>query len=558
MRVSEADQGHDLVAQGEAPKGREFPDVRARRSLAARIVALVTLILLSSGWVAFSVVDQMRSLRTRFDLLTGVYVPFQERLSDAHVQSTKIAAAVADWDDLDTLRGGELLNLSEALNERTRLVQLAGAPLAQGLAFPERIGGAEAAEEISTLYRRVKELEMLVRVDADLDPVDVATDALRQDEIGQGFKALKLSARRMVRSQRGIVRIATRQAERFNFIVTVILGILALLATLAVIVTLRPLRRLPQAVRRLAAGDWRQRISHPERPERDDEVTRLSREFNLMAEALEERERRLIRGERLAAIGQMAAQITHEIRNPLSSVALSAELLEDELPEGSTEAHDLLSRITGEVDRLTAITESYLGFSRRPRLELQPLDLSAELNDLLDFLSHRHAASAIKVERRIEEGLHVEGDAGQLRQAFLNLVRNAVEAALAARDGEAGASADPASEAAKSSESSNAGHLPQIWISLESTAQMLIALVRDNGRGIDLPPEARDRVFEAFFTQKAQGTGLGLPMVQQIVTDHGGSVSLLETGPRGTTFELRLPACDRKAPSVSSPDLLLG
>jgi signal transduction histidine kinase len=556
--VSEGDQGHDWVEQDDPPKEREFPEVRARRSLAARIVALVTLVLLSSGWVAYSVVDQMRSLRVRFDLLTGVYVPFQERLGDAHVQSAKISAAVRSWEDVDALRGGDLLNLSELLSSRAREVQRARAPLVQGLAFPDRIGGEEEIATLSRLHAQVQELEALVRVEADLDPMDVVGDVRGQDDIGRAFRVLEGTTRRVVRAQRESVRIAAREAQRFTLIVSLVLGIAALLATLAVIVTLRPLRRLPIAVRGLASGDWRQRIPHPQRPERDDEVTRLSREFNLMAEALEERERRLIHGERLAAIGQMAAQITHEIRNPLSSVALSAELLEDELPGETTEAHDLLARITGEVDRLTAITETYLGFSRRPRPDLQPFDLSAELDDLLDFLAHTHEASAIEVERQIEAGLEVRGDSGQLRQAFMNLVRNAAQAAVEARDGEPGSGAEPAQQASASAESSDASHVPRIWVSLECKAQMLIAVVRDNGRGIDLPPGARERVFEAFFTQKAQGTGLGLPMVQQIVSDHGGSVSLLESGPTGTTFELRLPACDRQAASVSSPDLSLG
>jgi two-component system NtrC family sensor kinase len=98
-----------------------------------------------------------------------------------------------------------------------------------------------------------------------------------------------------------------------------------------------------------------------------------------MAAALQERERRLIRGERLAAVGQLAAQVTHEIRNPLSSVALNVELLADEIAATSPEAHQLLAKITTEIDRLTSITEDYLGFVRRKNPERVPLDLSAEL-----------------------------------------------------------------------------------------------------------------------------------------------------------------------------------
>ncbi|NJK32813.1 MAG: ATP-binding protein [Deltaproteobacteria bacterium] len=79
-------------------------------------------------------------------------------------------------------------------------------------------------------------------------------------------------------------------------------------------------------------------------------------------------------------------------------------------------------------------------------------------------------------------------------------------------------------------------------------------LIRDEGPGIRVPPEGIDRIFEAFVTSKAHGTGLGLPMVQQIAVDHGGAVKLVETGPGGTTFEFSLPACDSPAPSVSSPN----
>ena len=83
----------------------------------------------------------------------------------------------------------------------------------------------------------------------------------------------------------------------------------------------------------------------------------------------------------------------------------------------------------------------------------------------------------------------------------------------------------------------------------------VVAVVRDNGPGIAGSEDEMERIFEAFFTKKAQGTGLGLPMVQQIVNDHAGTVAVTETGPSGTRFEVRLPACDPRAPSVSSETL---
>ncbi len=533
MAAQEAED-QELVEPAKRPARVELAPIRVRRSLALRVVALVTLVLFSSGLVAFAVVDQMRSLRARFDLLTGVYVPFQERLAAARVQSAKISAVVAAGDETRVLRSGDLLNLSEALQTRTRLVKRSRQPLEQGVEYQDRIGGEAYIEELEGLLGMVRELEALVAVDEAMDPADVLADVVRQDEIGRAFRRLEDSARRAVRSQRDAVRAAARDTERFTLLVTLSLGIAALLATLFVIITLRPLRRLPQIVRRLGRGEWGERIEVHAKPERDDEVARLSREFNRMARDLEERERELIRGERLAAIGQMAAQITHEIRNPLSSVALSAELLEDELEPEAAEARRLLARISGEVDRLTEITETYLRFSRRPAPSRAPFDLSALAEELLDFLAVKHRAASLVVEREIEAEVWVRGDAGQLRQALMNLVRNAAEAA---------AENAPDTEGVR-------GHLR---VELGCKQDLAVLVVRDDGPGIDLPEDVRERIFEAFYTRKAQGTGLGLPMVQQIVSDHEGRVFVRETGPQGTVFELQLPSCDPPGASVSSP-----
>src|SRR5205823_5795684 len=113
---------------------------------------------------------------------------------------------------------------------------------------------------------------------------------------------------------------------------------------------LRPLRRLAEGAKRIARGEYKERVDDA----REDEIGQLGREFNAMAQALDEREQALIRSERLAAVGKIAAQITHEVRNPLSSIGLNAEMLEDELGrDGSPqakEAQKLASAIVKEVD----------------------------------------------------------------------------------------------------------------------------------------------------------------------------------------------------------------
>ena len=145
----------------------------------------------------------------------------------------------------------------------------------------------------------------------------------------------------------------------------------ALGAALSLWRTLRPLWELRLRARQLAGGDYGRRIGLRTR----DEIGDLAREFDNMAQALEEREQRLIRSERLATVGRIAAQITHEIRNPLASIGLNAELIADELGSTQKEARRQLATITAEVDRLSEITESYLRFVRLPRLRLEREDL---------------------------------------------------------------------------------------------------------------------------------------------------------------------------------------
>jgi signal transduction histidine kinase len=536
--------------------------------LAARIVALVLLVVLGTGVSAVIILDQVRGLRASFDLLTGVYVPFQTELAQAQTQSQQITTFVVGFGNPEVqLERADMLNLEEAIDLRVTKLAEARGPLEQAIDHPDRIGGEAQLDDVRELAGLLAELEQLVQ--EGVDPTEVLGNASRQLEIGRRFRDLQKRADDAVATQRILVAQAGRAAEQRALVVTIVAALLSLIATLLVILTLRPLRRLADSVRRIGRGDWRERIEVGERPEHDDEVARLGREVNLMAAALEERERRVLHGERLAAIGRMAAQITHEIRNPLSSMALNAELLEDELAgDALREARGLLARISDEVDRLTQITEAYLGFARRPAPQLAKLELAAELGDLLDFLAEEHARDGIAIVREIASApVWVEADARQLRQAFINLLRNAREALLELRgsrederagepgvgdlldelDGEAAA---PAAVGLPD----HGERPPTIRVVLERKDREARVLIADNGPGIPAGPD-HERIFEAFVTSKAHGTGLGLPMVRQVALDHGGSVRVLATGPAGTTFELALPACDPPAPSVSSPNL---
>ncbi len=299
----------------------------------------------------------------------------------------------------------------------------------------------------------------------------------------------------------------------------VVAAAVAIMVMLVAIRTLKPLRRLAEHAKEVARGDYRQRVDDSS----PDEIGALGREFNGMAAALEEREQRLIRSERLAAVGQIAAQITHEVRNPLSSIGLNAELLEEELADGTAnlpEARKLVGSIVKEVDRLTEITEEYLRFARLPRPKLEREDLGAIVTSLLSFMKSELEKRKIVVEVKIDPDLPtVAADENQMRQALLNLLRNAAEAMpsggrltlYAARTG-----------------SSRAGESSKVELR-----------ITDTGMGIE--PEHLVRIFDPFFSTKDGGTGLGLALTQQIVLEHGGNIDVASEVGRGTTFTVKLP-----------------
>jgi signal transduction histidine kinase len=310
-----------------------------------------------------------------------------------------------------------------------------------------------------------------------------------------------------------------QENERILRMRTFYLGItavvLGLIVTLWVVITLRPLRRLRDGARRIAAGDYASRI-----PEKGPaEVSDLAREFNSMGRAVEERERELVRSERLAAVGKMAAMITHEVRNPLSSIGLNTELLEEEIGDHSGEARELCHAIHREVDRLTAITEEYLAFARLPKPKLAAEPINPMVGALAAFVREDLAAKKVTLTTDLAPGDPIaQIDAGQIRQCLINLVRNAAEAVVAKHGGQV--------------------TLRTRTAQVDGRPRIEIAVIDD---GIGIPPDVVPRLFDPFFSTKESGSGLGLALTQQIVRDHGGDLAVTSTVGRGTTFTLSVP-----------------
>src|SRR5690606_16400450 len=251
--------------------------------------------------------------------------------------------------------------------------------------------------------------------------------------------------------------------------------VLALLAILYANSLLKPLQTLHARVLAVSRGE----LAPSPQPitERDDEIARLAVEFEKMVEALVARDATLRESERLAAIGRMAAHVTHEVRNPLSSLGLNVELLADELPEDSVEGRRLMASIQKEIDRLTSITEDYLRLARTPTPRLAPVDLGEELGDVIDFVRLELDASNVTASLSLPEApVDVMLDAAQFRQALVNLLRNAREA------------------------------MPEggtIEILARDLGDHVEIDVADEGEGV--PEEAREHLFDLFYTTRERG-----------------------------------------------------
>jgi len=279
----------------------------------------------------------------------------------------------------------------------------------------------------------------------------------------------------------------------------------------------RPVRRLDAGIRRLAEGDLEVQVPEAGR----DEIGRLARAFNEMARRLRagrERERDLRRREKLSALGRLAAGVAHDVRNPLHSINLTLQNLEETARPGEADRVREFDRSVGiirdEIRRLDRLVENFLRFARSDRTARVPVDLlrlARETAQLVEKEAERRRVRVAVVAGE-EPGI-VEGNMESLRSSVLNLVLNSFEAMP------------------------EGGTLTLTVSRAGGEARLEVA---DTGRGI--PAEEQEKVFEFAYTTRDEGHGMGLAMVHQVVVEeHGGRVALESRPGEGTRVLLAFP-----------------
>ncbi len=243
----------------------------------------------------------------------------------------------------------------------------------------------------------------------------------------------------------------------------------------------------------------------------------------LVGEDVTERQRdreRLARSERLALVGQMLAQVTHEVRNPLNAISLHAELLAEVAIDD--EARALLATIVAEIRRLEGVTERYLDLARRRLPETAPEDAVALARGVVALEEEALRRAGVRAEVVGGPVPLVETDGDTVRRALLNLLRNAAEAGA-----------------------------HRVRVIVEHVGDAVELVVVDDGPGME--PAVAERVFEPFYSTRARGTGLGLAIARQSLEDIGATITCASTPGAGTRFRIRLPLDNLSQPRQVVP-----
>jgi len=294
----------------------------------------------------------------------------------------------------------------------------------------------------------------------------------------------------------------------------------------------QPILSIAQVMRRAEGGDLSARARLPGR----DELGDLGRSLNSMIERLDTTQReveryhteQLIRAERLASIGELAASVAHEIKNPLAGISGAVQVLAADFPDGDPR-RGVSDQILRQIDRMDKTIRDLLSYAQPLKGEPSPLDLNETLDRACFIALPNPARSRVRVHREFAAGLpRTMADGKHLEQAFLNLILNAMQAMPEGGDLTLRTALREETDA-------------------EGGRRLLEAAVADTGVGI--PPQIREKIFSPFYTTRTQGTGLGLSITRKIIEQEGGTITVASEPGKGASFTVRIPVVESRVPA---------
>jgi two-component system, NtrC family, sensor kinase len=506
-------------------KGRQPTErgrLRAPRSAMTRVLVAFALSALAyvsvAGWAVIALRDSAQTTR----LVRLGYLPLTRTLRDLvtlqdtwnaqlnHITTARNPSDAKIWFD-SAMRIGRPKKFTEARQAIT-------------LAFSQSTDGSVRAigwdllAETSRLERSLEpEAELLKQLFDTIGSANVIrAERLRDALLKRGLQTHAKLTRIDRRVLANVDSLSDEAATQQQFAVRLLIALSALTALIGFVMALyirrvlRPLGAVTRRARDVAAGD----LSPRPVANTGDEISELASAFESMVGAIAAMREKMLATDRLATIGKMAAHVTHEIRNPLSSIALNIEMLEDEASNWSAEAKLLLSAVQKELGRLTGLTEQYLSIARHSAAKIELEDLGSIVKESVSFMQRDLVRKNVDVELSLPDGeVTVMVDEMQIKQVLFNLIRNAQEAMP---DG---------------------GKI-RIAVVDEVSASVILS-VEDEGPGIDA--EFAERVFDPFVTTKQTGTGLGLAVTRQVIERHSGRIRCERGAQGGARFVIELP-----------------
>lgn len=305
------------------------------------------------------------------------------------------------------------------------------------------------------------------------------------------------------------------QIERFFVaIINVFMLLLAISIVLAIFVSnwvTSPLRILQENFANIRFGKHNEKIQY----QRNDEIGALVADYNRKLEELEFAAEQLALSERESAWRDMAKQVAHEIKNPLTPMKLSVQHLlrtyNPDDPQSEVKLNKVANSLIEQIDALTNIANEFSNFAKMPQPHFEHFNLKELLENIFEVFKQ---SESVKIDLNLEHECFINADKDQILRSFNNLIKNAIQA----------------------TEENDNGH---ITITLKKDGNQALVTIKDNGIGIS--EEERQKIFTPYFTTKSTGTGIGLSMVKQIIVNHKGDIYFESTQNVGTTFFVALP-----------------
>jgi len=328
----------------------------------------------------------------------------------------------------------------------------------------------------------------------------------------------KESITEALRNYNSILLLRDAMLEK-DFIWVLLLFFILLLAIISIFLSRyisrgvsEPIQELTKGMKKVAAGDLKHKISIHAK----DEIAFLVDSFNNMTEEMRITQSNLQRAERAAAWRDIARQISHEIKNPLTPIEFSLYRLESSLPEDSQNNADIAESIRiirEEISSIRRITSEFSQFAKMPHVELKPSNITSIIKDsihLFDSDDQAHIAFSLKADEALPS---INLDEEQMKRVFHNLLKNAIEA-------------------------SKPGDSIKITVTPSQFNDKVNISIADSGTGMD--EATLSRIWEPYFTTKTQGSGIGMFMVQRIINDHGGKIDVQSIEGKGTTVRITI------------------